>query len=275
MTGTERQVPQMTLREAYARIETQCGAVYVKQTHGSGKHTVIFLPEAADELRAITSYGRRSPMNAKEQKFMGYGHFLKDGDGFLVVVSHLIELQTKNRTAVSASNLGPNGTWNPGLDFLEYHYTEFFALEKKYNLDAYGKPVDPFLSAFGGSQFVLDGHTHPDLGAFYSGPDRENGRCVAAAKPVCIFVCDPVRREMLASVGKDMEPARVMVYGRKPAREPEACSGPAQKLSDLAAQCLQTEGCTGTLRVRKRLGGGVCMRLKLVLPREPEREKAQ
>ena len=87
----------------------------VAERHGTGPHTVIFLPEATRELEVMISYGRRSPMNEKEQKYIGYGHFLTDEQGhFLVIVKHFIEILTKNRSAVSASNLGPHGGIQPG-----------------------------------------------------------------------------------------------------------------------------------------------------------------
>ena len=108
-------LPRCSLQEAIHLIETQCGPVQVAERHGTGPHTVIFLPEATRELEVMISYGRRSPMNEKEQKYIGYGHFLTDEQGhFLVIVKHFIEILTKNRSAVSASNLGPHGGIQPG-----------------------------------------------------------------------------------------------------------------------------------------------------------------
>lgn len=73
------------------------------------------------ELTSIISYRRRSPMNVNEQKFGGYGHFLRNpAGGMIAVIKHFIEVPTVNRTPVSAGNLGPNGELNPALDFLEY-----------------------------------------------------------------------------------------------------------------------------------------------------------
>ena len=66
--------------------------------------------EAMQELTSIISYRRRSPMNVNEQKFGGYGHFLRNpAGGMIAVIKHFIEVPTVNRTPVSAGNLGPNG----------------------------------------------------------------------------------------------------------------------------------------------------------------------
>lgn len=207
--------PVCSLKKAMDIIKSKCGDVYIKERHGKGRNKVIILPESEQELTAITSYGRRSPMNVYEQKLYGMGHFLVDDDGNVItIISHIIEIQTMNRNPVGASNLGSNGEYNPGLDFLEYHREEFLRNETKFNTDAFGYQVDPFLKLCGPSEFVLEGHTHPDLGLFYSGTDKVSGAARAASSPVCIFVCDPIRKKMLGSIGKDFAEAEIIVYSR-------------------------------------------------------------
>ena len=58
--------PVCNLKKAMDIIKSECGDVYVKETHGKGRNKVIILPEPYQELVAITSYGRRSPMNVNE-----------------------------------------------------------------------------------------------------------------------------------------------------------------------------------------------------------------
>ena len=115
--------PGMSFEEVLNTIEKECGGPLAVKSYGRGKHKVIILPEAVNEFRVMVSFGRRSPKNRKEQKYNGYGHFLDGGDGnVIIVVSHFIEVLTMNRSAVHASNLGPGGEPNPGLDFLEYYW---------------------------------------------------------------------------------------------------------------------------------------------------------
>lgn len=254
-------------------IQKKCGNVFVKERHGKGRNKVIILPEPERELGVMISYGRHSPMNAAEQKLIGLGHFMVDGKGSMItVVSHFIQIHTTNRSAVGASNLGPNGEYNPGLDFLEYYREEFLRTEARYNTDASGCQVDPFLKLCGPSEFVLEGHTHPDLGVFYSKTDRVSGEARAASSPVCIFVCDPIRKEMLGSIGKEFAQAEIIVYSRGEAA-PEDCGedgqpvSPTDEIVRLTSQCLRTRGYAGDIRFRTRLDGRGCIRIKLVVPR--------
>lgn len=267
-----RTYPICSFDRACNIIERKCGAVYIEERHGKGMNKVIILPEATQELKIMLSYGRRSPMNLKEQKYTGYGHYMVDEDGYvIIIVKHFIEIQTMNRNAVGASNLGPNGENNPGLDFLEYHREEFMKNEVKCNMDAFGFEVDPFLEICGGSEFVLEGHSHPDLGTFYSQTDRVSGSARAASLPVCIFVCDPVRKEMLGSIGRTFADAEVIVYNRDEMGVSEKVVfsqvHPVDEIAKFASQCLRTRGCSGYTRVYTRWDGRACMKLKLIIPK--------
>lgn len=260
--------PVCSLEKALSVIKSRCGSVRICGRHGKGENKVLILPEAFRELSVMISYGRRSPMNKNEQKYIGLGHWLKNERGYMItVVSHFIEIMTTNRTAVGASNLGPNGEYNPGLDFLEYHREEFLRYEAQYNTDAHGYTVDPFLKLCGSSEYVLEGHTHPDLGTFFSVPDMETGRARAAKTPICIFVCDPVRREMLGSTGRDFAPTEVIVFSRDapPTEKPEISPQTDTSLNEiirLASECLRSRGCNGKIRIRPHLGGE-CLTVKL------------
>lgn len=272
--------PGMTFEEVINTIEKECGRSFAVKSYGRGKHKVIILPEAVSELRVMVSFGRRSPKNLKEQKYNGYGHFLDGGDGnVIIVVAHFIEVFTMNRSAVHASNLGPGGESNPGLDFLEYYREEFLSSEKDCNEDAGGYKADPFLDICGSSEFVLEGHTHPDLGVFWSPQDRKTGSARAASSPVCIFVCDPVRREILGSVGKEFEEAEVILYDRVNSPYTESCfPEPAPEEADSricvnkliyqAQQCISLRGCSGKILCHTGIWGNLKVNIKLKVPKE-------
>ena len=265
--------PVCSLKKVMDIINSKCGDVYVKERHGKGCNKVIILPEPEQELNSIVSYGRRSPMNVYEQKLYGMGHFLVDDDGnVLTIISHIIEIQTMNRNSVGASNLGPNGEYNPGLDFLEYHREDFLRNEAKFNTDAFGYQVDPFLMLCGPSEFVLEGHTHPDLGVFYSKTDKVSGAARAASSPICIFVCDPIRKKMLGGIGKDFSEAEIIVFSRGTAppevlSKDERLSHPTDEIVRLTSQCLRICGYAGNIRLRTRIDGRGCLKLKLVIPK--------
>ena len=200
----ERSFPTMSASAAVKTIFEKCGNVRIKERYGSSGQKVIFLPEAMRELECIVSHGRASPMNAKEQKFIGLGHFFVDEEkSTSVIVSHIIQLHTMNRTRTSASNLGPNGEANSGIEFLSYYVDEYINGEAKYDKDAEGALADPFIDSLGPSEYVLEGHTHPDLGAFFSMTDRITGSARAASLPIVTFCIDPIRKQMVANIGKD------------------------------------------------------------------------
>ena len=264
--------PGMTFDKVMNTIDMECGRSLVIRSYVSGKHKVVILPEAESEFRVMIGFGRRSPKNRKEQKYNGYGHFLDGGDGnVIIVVSHFIEVFTMNRSAVHASNLGPGGEPNPGLDFLEYYREEFLSSEKECNEDAGGHQADPFLDICGSSEFVLEGHTHPNLGVFWSPQDRKTGSARAASSPVCIFVCDPVRREILGCVGKAFEEAEIVLCSRdnkpdtesfppEPARETDSRIH-VNELIYQAQQCISLRGCSGKIQCHTGIGGNLKVNL--------------
>lgn len=266
-----KEYPRLPLNEIKKAIESKCGNVCIAERHGNGKCKVFILPEAKQELDVMISYGRRSPMNIKEQKYAGYGHFLIDeDDNPIVIVKHFIEIQTMNRNAVGASNLGPNGEYNHGLDFLEYHREEFLKNEARFNTDSFGCQIDPFMKICGPSEFVLEGHTHPDLGVFYSPTDKVSGAARAASAPVCIFVCDPIRRKMLGSIGRDFREAEVIVYSRKSICSESMTAAQNDISADdfiaIAGQCLRLYRYTGYIKYRTRIDGDLCLKIRMVIP---------
>ena len=145
--------------------------------------------------------------------------------------------------------------------------------------------VDPFLE-YGPSEYCLEGHTHPDLGVFWSGTDRSSGEARAAKAPVCIFVCDPIRRQMLASIGKNFENAQVIVCRRTekaaakealhPAEtEPPMTEFPVDALMELASRCLRMDGAKGAVRcVTGKLRRCTKVRVALTIPGKPKGEES-
>ena len=212
----EKVYPVLALNQVCEIIEAKCGNVFVAERHGTNggrsHNHVIILPEAWEELKVMISYRRASPMNESEQQYSGYGHTFLTEEGYVTtVVSHFIQVHTMNRTPVSSSYLSKDGSMNPGLDYLAYYRDEYVKNEAKYNRDEENYLVDPFLK-YGHSEYVLEGHTHPGLGVFFSATDRATGAAHAKDTPLCTFVCDPIRKEMLAAIGRDFVPAEVIVY---------------------------------------------------------------
>lgn len=207
--------------EKIQEVIEDCGDVYVREKHGAGKNKLILLPEAFFDLKAITCYGRWAPQNICEQKLQGLGYFIQDKEeNHYTIVSHLLQIHTMNRSLLSASQIGEDGD-TTGLDFLMYYRNEYLQNEKKFNFDEYGALVNPFLDICGGSEYVLEAHTHPNIGCFLSGPDKALGAARAAKLPVVSLVVDPIRKEMLAATGKNFAETEVIVYDRRSDAQPE------------------------------------------------------
>lgn len=138
-------------------------------------------------------------------------------------------------------------------------------------------PIDGALAATEGA-FEIDllnkvtGTTYPDLGVFYSGTDKVSGAARAASSPVCIFVCDPIRKKMLGSIGKDFAEAEIIVFSRGTAPQEDLSEDkrlipPTDEIVRLASQCLRTRSYAGDIRLHTRIDGRGCLKIKLVIPK--------
>lgn len=264
-----RALPAAEQEQLHNAIAKGCHAV-VSQTYGKGRHKILLLPQAVTELEAMTAFGAKLPINYLEQRFNGYGHIMQDHGGALIfIVKHLIEIQSPYRSPVGVSLLGPNGEPNPGNDIAEFLRETFLAQEADRNQDTAGWPVDPFLKDFGGSEFVLDGHTHPGLGVFWSGPDKGTIQARGGLHPAAAIVVDPLCKDVLgaASFQHRMEPAQVIFYRHPAAQAPAPAAAdtpPEQLILAAAAQAVQY-GAKGGAAIRTRFGQKT-LRVKLSWP---------
>lgn len=263
-----RSFPQCDPDNIIKVIEDECCAQIAVRS-GKGDDKLIILPEAWEELRMIISWGRRSPQNILEQKFVGMGHFLISKTGRITIVNHFIQIHTMNRTRTSASNLSDDlGKGPDAVDLLEYYRSEHLRYEREYNTDARGYPVDPFINKLCPSEQVVEGHTHPDLSVFLSSPDRATGKARAAINPVCSFVCDPIRQEMLAATGHELTDSEIIVFAAKPAGSAPEMTNETSfgELAASASTALRGKGCSGKVRCSSAHGGKVRLRIDLTAP---------
>lgn len=203
-----RKFPVCSEQAALERIKRFC-APCEYTTYGAGKHTVIILPEAWNELREMICFGKKRAVNYYEQQYQGMGHFNVSADGKLcVVISHFLYIYSAERGRTHARVVKDADT--SFLDLLASERAIYNEFETRFNRDEAGHELDPFLRD-GASEVVLFGHTHPDLGVFFSEPDR-NSSYAAVNFPAVTFVCDPIRKQMKAMVGIEEADARVLVF---------------------------------------------------------------
>lgn len=200
-------VPEIPPKMVFTTIKSSC-APFEVETYGKGDHALYFLPEANSELAHIVQFGKRRASNAYEQQFIGLGHAFVDTDGILqIVVTRIIPIVSASRGPTHAK-VASEGN-DSMLEVLENERKIQNDLEGKFNSDDNGYTIDPFLD-FGPSTVVLFGHTHPDLGCFFSAVDHRSNYSTPTV-PIVTFVCDPIRKEMQAMVGSDCQAMTIVV----------------------------------------------------------------
>lgn len=203
-----RTFPKMDVKHALEIIKDECDPVSIK-TYGNGNYTLIILPGAWEKLKSIIDWGEKTPSNVFEQIYQGMGPIFEQPNGkTLLVISHFLLQYTVERTPASAHTMDSLG--NSTARFLEYERDIYAYNEPKYNTTPSGKRRNPFLKKGIRSELVIHGHTHPDIGAWFSPTDR-NSSIATPNLPGAIFVADPIRKELKAAVGMEQKDATIYV----------------------------------------------------------------
>lgn len=209
----KRKFPEVKLQKVLDLIKHYCGSVDVEY-FGSAKNdkdadVLIFLPTATREFKNMVYWGEVHPINKDEQIYQGMGHILMDGNKRIIVVSHFLYIYAARRSSVEAGILGDNA--DSIMTRIEYERNLYVKNEMSCNRKKDGTFYDPIVEIAGPSEAVIYGHTHPNLGCFFSPPDRRSGFATPDL-PAVTFVADPIRKEMKAGVGMELKDAQIMVF---------------------------------------------------------------
>ena len=203
----EKKMPVFSIKEIFDQIKEKCELTKV-QKFGSGNHYVVILPEAWEELKSMIGWGKRTPTNVYEQLYQGMGHYFRNVDGnYILIVSHFLYIYAAHRSPTSACI--SNGEYDSMMRRIEYEREIFCSNEARYNRTFAGKVFDPWANH--GSEVDIYGHTHPDIGVFFSSDDKGSGYATPA-KPAAIFVADPIRKQLKSRVGVHQEEAQIVVF---------------------------------------------------------------
>lgn len=203
-----RKLPVISFKEVIRIIKDNCGEIQINK-YGNGRDYLIILPEAWEELKIMIGWGKRTPANVFEQLYQGMGYYFSNPEGNrILVVTHFLYIYAANRSPVSACI--NNGEHNSIMSRLEYEREVYCNNEAKYNISPEGYLYNPFVNEFGCSEVNLYGHTHPDIGVFFSYDDKTSG-CATPDMPAATFVADPIRKQIKAMVGNEQSAARVVV----------------------------------------------------------------
>ncbi len=209
--STHEHIKQIDLLEFLQTIKSECGLSSFR-AFGHGPHVVIVLPDAKEEIYTYFKVGKGyRAVNKDEQQADLYGHvfsYKKDKYVFLLTRAAYIYPAQRQRTFVATSKENED-------DFMAYRLRLEQAVvnrnEVQCNRDEKGNVIDIGVEHYGPSERVGQIHTHPDLGCFFSSTDIISNESTSQV-PYAYLVCDPIRNDFLAMVGKNCEPARILFF---------------------------------------------------------------
>lgn len=239
---------QMKLRDIMELISKKCGNTKITRygSKNENEDVVIFLPMATKEFETMIYWGENHPINRDEQLFEGIGHIFMEGNRRIIVVSHFLYIYAAERTPVSACIM-KEGVFNSVMSRIEYEIGIYKKNEKKCNVRRDGTLNDPLLDYADSTGPVIYCHTHPDLGAFFSSPDRVSGFATPDF-PAVTFVADPIRKEMKAGVGIELNDAQILVFSYIDNSKP--ISDEVKTISDKRTDAVETTGTRGAQSVK-------------------------
>ena len=203
----EKRMTVLSIKEVFNKIEEKCETTKVRK-FGSGNHYVVILPEAWEELKSMIGWGKRTPTNVYEQLYQGMGHYFRNEDGnYILIVSHFLYIYAAHRSSTSACI--SNGEYDSMMRRIEYERKVYCGNEVGCNRTSTGKVFNPWAGM--GSEVDIYGHTHPDIGVFFSSDDKGSGYATPS-KPAAIFVADPIRKQLKARVGINQEESQILVF---------------------------------------------------------------
>lgn len=203
-----KELPCLSAAEAFMLIKHNCAAMR-PLLFGKGNDFVFILSKPWQRIKVFFDYGEKTANNRYEAKANLYGHRFVDRYGhYIDIVSDVeyIYAAARSETHVAISTDGVS-------DFMQYRlkaeHNIYNRFENERNIDRDGKLFDPFLS-YGPSEYLGDIHTHPALGAFFSGTDHANSGSTPS-RPNLYIVCDPINEEFAAMAGADKRPMHIVI----------------------------------------------------------------
>lgn len=184
------------------------GVPITTNKYGTGNWIIFILPEAMTEFDAMVGWGRTTPFNIYEQLYQGMGHVFVDKAGRVtLVITHFLYIYAADRAPLSACV--HKDSYNPIMERIALERRIFNKNEISCNKSPNGYCYNPFVEKYGKSIAILYGHTHPNIGVFFSSDDHTSG-FASHTLPAATFVADPIRKDMKAMIGIDERDARII-----------------------------------------------------------------
>lgn len=216
----------LSTREVLDIITRKCKCRVVT-SKGSGP-AVVFLPHGWDNLVASTNYGKWTPENELESQYFLEGYFFKDQSGnTTTIITHVLTPVSHSRHRTAAQLYGEGGeNAYKNLEEQEKALAEYACAGR---VSATGAELNPFFTACGTPVRVGFGHTHPNLGVFFSATDKTSV-FAAPGEPWVTMVVDPRRCDILVTTGKELSKSKLIIMGNK---EHSSAQSPVQSTQTL------------------------------------------
>lgn len=245
-TAPQTEIPRIVLRDFLQKIKKECGLAE-HRIFGSGKHLVIVLPDAKDEIYTYFKVGKgRRAVNVDEQKAKLYGHLFIDEHGrYVFVITRAAYIYPAERRGTYVATSGRNEE-----DFMEHRLRLEQSIvnknEARFNKSRDGNVIDFGVLLLRQSQVEGNIHTHPGFGCTPSSIDRAANESTEA-KPYAYLICDPIREDFSAMVGVRGEPAKIVFF-----EELSGAEGEGSSIARVASVCrsfLKKPGVRGRFRM--------------------------
>ena len=197
--------------EVFNIICKECDAEIAYQKGKNDDHTTVFTPYGWESFCAVTNYGKVTPENELELQFIPVGYYFKDKAGrTTTVITNIIAPPSVSQGKVSAELYSEDGSNT--YEYIKRKEAELvkYSTPGK-NLES-GVTLNPFVKKFGPPHRDGLGHIHPeDVGCFFSSVDRSSV-FAAPGEPWITMVACPRRRDIIAGVGPDLKPSRIIAF---------------------------------------------------------------
>lgn len=274
----------LTPLETANLISEKCLAEPINFKKGE-KAYVFFVPHAWETFCASVSYGKWVPENELESHYFLEGYFFVDPSGVSsTVVTNIITPKSASQGKTSAQLYSKE---NNAYAMVQEKEAELIKYGTKGKNNKTGAEINPFYETFGPPCRVGFGHTHPNIGCFFSSVDRTSVFAVPG-EPWITMVADPRREEILAAVGTELLTANVVTFGlkKKEVISPSQSNGKPSPVSASSGEIVEqfigfirfvdaqlSAGCSAKIKIGGKLPGTLKFKGEVSAPHRRKKTK--
>ncbi len=202
---------KLSPNDVAAIIQAKCKA-FPERTKTKSKHYIFFTPHAWDSFRASVNYGKWVAENELESQYFLEGYYFIDKNKISsTVVTNVITPYSASQGRASAQLYSESFNTYKIIEQKEEELTKYASAGKDIDLKCI---INPFYNDFGAPIRVGFGHTHPNIGVFFSSVDKTSV-FASPSEPWITMVTDPRRKELLAAIGTEMEISPIILFNQK------------------------------------------------------------